>query len=453
MITEISNDIKTTVDNWFGALGKGDGEGALKILDENVVWTNTSPENHLSDIIPWLGQYKGRSAVAETFTIWAELSQVEEFEVINIFYNSDEAMAIIHEKALIKSTGLNYDIEFVQRLKIKSDKIIAWTSYWDTSKGIVAFRGDIKSRLPQAVKSGDQKTVEMLLNASGNPNESDPESPQSLLLVAAGKGDNKMVKILLKEGANPNILDAIAGTAPIHKACQSGNLDVVKSLVECGAFLNLQTAHTGHTPLMEAVWYKHVHIVKYLLDLKVGLNLRTHYGFTLDDHLQYALTVNPQDQEKLRKIKELVSERRKLDEAFVGQQTLIQAVLENNLEKVNSLLKSGADVDERYPNLDGFNDQHTPLLVAAREGHVEILEMLIKYGADINAVEETFGAVPLHKATYNGHLEITKILAAQPGILLDFQGASNGYTPLHDALWHGFADCARALVEAGADSQ
>jgi ankyrin repeat protein len=68
----------------------------------------------------------------------------------------------------------------------------------------------------------------------------------------------------------------------------------------------------------------------------------------------------------------------------------------------------------------------------------------------VNATEPTFGAVPLHKATYNGHAGIAALLAAEPGIDLDDQGPSNGYTPLHDALWHGFADCARVLVEAGA---
>jgi ankyrin repeat protein len=33
---------------------------------------------------------------------------------------------------------------------------------------------------------------------------------------------------------------------------------------------------------------------------------------------------------------------------------------------------------------------------------------------------------------------------------LDYQGPSNGYTPLADALWHGFAECASVLIDAGA---
>jgi ankyrin repeat protein len=42
------------------------------------------------------------------------------------------------------------------------------------------------------------------------------------------------------------------------------------------------------------------------------------------------------------------------------------------------------------------------------------------------------------------------MIAAWPGVDLNFQGATNGYTPLHDALWHGYDECARVLVDAGA---
>jgi ankyrin repeat protein len=82
---------------------------------------------------------------------------------------------------------------------------------------------------------------------------------------------------------------------------------------------------------------------------------------------------------------------------------------------------------------------------------VQAVTLLLEAGADVNAVEPTFGAVPLHKAVYNGHVDSTRIIAGRPGVDLNFQGATNGYSPLHDALWHGYDECARILVEAGAD--
>lgn len=50
------------------------------------------------------------------------------------------------------------------------------------------------------------------------------------------------------------------------------------------------------------------------------------------------------------------------------------------------------------------------------------MRALVTAGADVNAVEPIFGAVPLHKATYNGYLEITRILAEAPNVNLNYQG-------------------------------
>jgi len=126
------------------------------------------------------------------------------------------------------------------------------------------------------------------------------------------------------------------------------------------------------------------------------------------------------------------------------------AVVAKDVARAKQALASGADVNARAPITGGFNNGHTPLHVAARDGATEIVALLIASGAEVNAVEPTFGAVPLHKAVYNGHAEITRLLASAPGINLDFQGATNGYSPLHDAIWHGFADCADVLIAAGA---
>lgn len=447
---DVNATVWDTTKAWFDALARGDGQAALNILDENVVWVNTSPEQGLSDIIPWLGEYHGRDAVAETFVIWAELSEVKDFEVRRLFVDGDEAVAVVHEVALVKPTGLHYDIEFIQRLGIENGRIVRWTSYWDTAKGIVAFRSDMPRRLIDAIHSGDVGTVEMLLNAGVSPNTLDPQSRLDALMLAAGLGDERIVALLLEHGANPNSTDPVAGAAPLHKACQRGSLGAVRQLVKAGAFIDLQTATTGHTALMEAAWYKWPEIVSYLLDADAGLNHVTHYGFSLKDHLDYAWRVNEKDRETIEAIRQLVLDRRDADQREVQTQQLMAAVVAGDLAAAKAQLEVGAQVDARAPVLDGFNDRHTPLLVAARDGHAEIVRLLLEHGADVNAFEDTFGAVPLHKATYNGHQEITRILAAQPGVDLDWQGASNGYTPLHDALWHGFEGCARVLVEAGA---
>lgn len=269
------------------------------------------------------------------------------------------------------------------------------------------------------------------------------------LMAAAGRGQLDVVRALLEAGADVHVRDDRAGASALHKACQGGHVEVARALLRAGAGVNERVTATGHSPLVEAAWFAWPDVVRLLLEHDAIIDLPTHYGFTLQQHLEYAIRVNP-NPAPFRAIQELVAQRRARDQERQQAATLANAVLSGDLGRVQALLAEGANLEARLPATGSFNDLHTALLLAAREGHTEMVLALVKAGADVNAVEPTFGAVPLHKATYNGHVEITRALATAPGIDLDFQGYTNGYTPLLDALWHGFAECAEVLLKAGA---
>ncbi|MGF1647983.1 MAG: ankyrin repeat domain-containing protein [Kineosporiaceae bacterium] len=300
-----------------------------------------------------------------------------------------------------------------------------------------------------AVRTGSPDGVRAALETGASVDERDRDG-LTPLMVAACHGRADLVGLLLDAGADVYTADAAGGATALHKACQGGDVEVVRALLEAGAFVDAVAAATGHTPLMDAVWFKQPDIVAELLDRGASLNGVTRYGFSFTQHLDFEQGANAVGADRLRAAADLVARRRLADENAVAGHLLMSAVARGAVETVRALLARGAAADARFPIVNGFNDAHTPLLVAARDGHAEIVEVLCAAGADVNATEPTFGAVPLHKATYNGHADIVRILVAQPGIDLDRQGITNGYTPLHDALWHGYADCARVLVEAGA---
>ncbi|MBI5521293.1 MAG: ankyrin repeat domain-containing protein [Desulfarculus sp.] len=289
-----------------------------------------------------------------------------------------------------------------------------------------------------------------------DPNGGDPASGLSPLMLAAGTGCLEIVDMLIAAGALVNALDDRAGASALHKACQGGHLAAARRLIQAGALINLQCTSTGHTPLFEAIWFKSVEVVRLVLQsgARADLALRTNYGFSLDDHINYALKVNQgqQARENLTRIQELIAARRQ-DDARAAQNPLLVAVRAGDLQGMRDALGKGAGLEARYPVVGEFDDGHTALLIASRNGQTEMVRGLVAAGADVNAVEPVFGAVPLHKATYNGHLEITRVLAAAPGVNLDYQGPSNGYSPLLDAIWHGFADCAQVLLDAGASTE
>ena len=265
----------------------------------------------------------------------------------------------------------------------------------------------------ESVRTGDLATAKACLGRGECPDGRAP-SGLSLLMIAAGRGDAEMTRLLLDAGADVFSLDVHAArrhsTRPVRGAASMSRM-----LLDAGAFIDVQTATTGHTPLIEALWYKRPEIVNLLLDRGAGLDINTHYGFTLQEHLAYALKVNTIGRELLVEAEGDVRRREQSDQDSVKSQALMAAVTTGDLQSVRRLLADGAAVDERSPILNGFNDGHTPLLVASRDGHTEIVAALLEAGADVNAVEPTFLAVPLHKAVYNGHADITQLLVRNRG--------------------------------------
>ncbi len=309
--------------------------------------------------------------------------------------------------------------------------------------------GAVDLELLGTIRADDRGAFERAIDAGANVDCVDTTTGLSALMLAACRARVDLARRLIDLGADIHRVDPAAGTTALHKACQAGSLPIVKMLVEAGAFIDQQLPTTGHSPLLMAIWFKWDEIVAYLLTQGATLNLITHFSFTLDQQLEFALKVTREGRDRLQRIIELINTRRARDLAAQESQTLMAAVVAGDVEAVKAALAAGANVDERFPLINVFNDGHTPLIVASRDGPTEIVRLLVEAGADVNAVEPTFGAVPLHKAAYNGRAEILAILATQPGVDLNVPGPSNGYTPLHDAIWLGYPDCAEVLVKAG----
>ncbi|EIE02502.1 ankyrin repeat domain-containing protein [Leptospira licerasiae] len=80
-------------------------------------------------------------------------------------------------------------------------------------------------------------------------------------------------------------------------------------------------------------------------------------------------------------------------------------VYKGDLFGLQNCLRAGYSVDTRDP----FTRNFTPLMIAAREGEVEIAEFLVRNGADINAKTRD-GHTALMMAVYNRNLDIVKLL-------------------------------------------
>ena len=101
------------------------------------------------------------------------------------------------------------------------------------------------------------------------------------------------------------------------------------------------------------------------------------------------------------------------------------AAIQGYDDAVEVLIRDGADVNA----VDECNE--TPIHCAAENGHVDVAKVLIQNGADVNAVDEN-NRTPLHFAAENGHVDVAKVLI-QNGANVN---AVNEYkrTALHKAI-------------------
>ena len=89
----------------------------------------------------------------------------------------------------------------------------------------------------------------------------------------------------------------------------------------------------------------------------------------------------------------------------------LEALREGEIKVVQAWLDAALDVEQRFPTKDINAWNETPLNMAAMWGQAEIVDLLIKAGADVKAVNYS-GFDSLMLAAMNGQLECCKLLLA-----------------------------------------
>mmetsp|Transcript_10817 Transcript_10817/g.24743 ORF Transcript_10817/g.24743 Transcript_10817/m.24743 type:complete len:761 (+) Transcript_10817:38-2320(+) len=113
------------------------------------------------------------------------------------------------------------------------------------------------------------------------------------------------------------------------------------------------------------------------------------------------------------------------------------------LDDVAYFLEKKADVNE------GREGDPVPLFLAAESGHPDVVDHLLKEGANVNWTDPDSMSSSLYMASQNGHTEVVEVLVRyQP----DLEMVDNlGVTPLHVAVLHGYKDIVHVLILARAD--
>lgn len=139
---ELSATTEIVARQWFEKLTSGDGEGALALMSENVEFVNYIPVPGYNTEMNWIGTWRGVDQVRESFRLFLSTVEVKQEELLRIIAQGEHAAGVIHEVSTVKSTGQDFEIEFVQWLTVRDGKIVRWMSYTDPSEILRAIRGE-----------------------------------------------------------------------------------------------------------------------------------------------------------------------------------------------------------------------------------------------------------------------------------------------------------------------
>lgn len=168
-------------------------------------------------------------------------------------------------------------------------------------------------------------------------------------------------------------------------------------------------------------------------------NLKRHAPTWRHDALENAPTPKP-----VPAAEELPTDKDSLKEQ------MFQAAHQRNVRRLESILASGINV-----NLMETTTADTPMMVACRAGHADIVKLCLQYGAR-NDPHPDFGQTALHAAVYHKSYECAAVLlsAAAPSqsdIIITNLKDPKGQTPLHHAAQQGDIRMCNLLISHGGD--
>lgn len=139
----------------------------------------------------------------------------------------------------------------------------------------------LNSKLIQAVKNNDEKTVELLLQQNADVECTD-NSEHPVLILAASRGNLKIIRLLLDAGANINRADNKNGYTALIWTVLNRRHDVLSLLLKFRVKINHQD-NFGNTALSHACDKNSHKIVSMLLDAGSDINLKNNNKKTAYD--------------------------------------------------------------------------------------------------------------------------------------------------------------------------
>lgn len=243
---------------------------------------------------------------------------------------------------------------------------------------------------PKAAEKGHLDFLKMFIEECGVKVD---VSNNLLLRAASLNGHADMVQYLLDQGADYTVFN----NGPLEEAAKNGHLDVVRVLLDAGADIDAQDGSI----LAGAARKGQLAVVNFLLSKGADP--------TLDE--QEALTRAAENGHT--DVVEILCQQKQIDVTLYDNKALSEALDGDHFDCARILLQHGADIN--FDHGEALRD-------AAEYNNKEIVAFLLEQGADANAHEDTDTALVM--AARKGHLQIVEMLLDAGAKAQMFNGAA-----------------------------
>ena len=226
------------------------------------------------------------------------------------------------------------------------------------------------------------------------------------LQLAADWNNFMGISMLLEHGANMDIQNS-KGVTALHSTVRQGLLSVSQLLTDSGCNINLRDSRE-QTPLYLAAKNKHKHLVKHLVESNADVNMR--YKESLSERVYIV-----RGTDRGRPCWHYVLVEKALQGLFLKKTNGgscdvadFGAVLKSGWGKdpPESIRMEIKEIADTFPDIQDI----TVLHVASKNASPAIVELLVKYKADVNA-RDGEGYTPLHLAAIHGNIQVVQKLA------------------------------------------
>ena len=308
--------------------------------------------------------------------------------------------------------------------------------------------GEARTALDAAIERDLSDLAELLLVKGSKTYRfgegcSDGAADGRLSLTAVARGRRKnVVRMLVARGWDPNGRDYNIADTPLHAAIKSGAEDLAQDLLAAGVDASLRDGQCKDALALASEWgmYKTVTILTEDRDRQILESWP-------------AVTLNASQEEVLgaaivRGHRDLIDELMpRCNLGRLGKEGCTAefwAAYLGDLPTINELRKGGAW--EWGSRNDGWS--HSPIWVAARYGHSDVVEMLLSQKHFGTSISES---LPVWVAAQMGQVAVLRLLLKQENQIDCLNRNYPRFTPLGIAAEFGQAHAIEVLLEHGAD--